>query len=350
MTLRVPARPPKLVYLDLNHWVALAKANAGHRDGQPFISALAACVDAMRRGAVVFPISDAIYMEVSKIGSHRQRRDLRAVIERVSGYMVVTSRVVVAEHEVEAVLDRLVGPSPSPINVMDYLDWGVARAFGMVGGFRIRSTETGEDVTDQVRSTHPLGPEEFDRRLAVAELELNRSTLEGPESEEVADRLRKDGWNPRAGHEVAKRRAQQEIEQVKRFNADPPYRRNRARDVVTAREVAIEINEMMWRGLNARGTDLEHAFADPDAAREAFAAMPSFDVSVTLKTSYHQDPAHRWTANDIHDIDAVSSTIPYCDVVLTDKAVASHAQRSGLAERFDTAVLSRLSDLLPLLS
>lgn len=349
-TLRLPARPPKLVYLDLNHWIALAKANAGHRDGQPFADALAACVEAVERRVAVFPIADTIYMEVSKIGQYRQRRDLREVIERVSRYMVVTSRVVVAEHEVEALLDRFVGPSRSPINTMDYIDWGVARAFGMVGGFRIRSSTTGEDITQEVRSSHRLGPEEFDRRLAAAELGLNRSVLEGPASDAVAETLRQDGWNPRAGHEVAERRAQQEREQVERFIADSPYGRYRGRDVVTAREVAIEINEILWRGLHARGTDLEHAFTDPDAAREALATMPSVDVSVTLKTSYHQDPAHRWTANDIHDIDAVSSTIPYCDVVVTDKAVVSHAQRTGLAERLDTAVLARLSELVPLLA
>jgi len=33
-TLRLPSRPPKLVYLDLNQWIALAKAMAGHRDGE----------------------------------------------------------------------------------------------------------------------------------------------------------------------------------------------------------------------------------------------------------------------------------------------------------------------------
>jgi hypothetical protein len=55
---------------------------------------------------------------------------------------------------------------------------------------------------------------------------------------------------------------------------------------------------------------------------------------------------HRWTPNDIHDIDALGSTMPYCDVVVTDKAVASHANRTGLAERLGTVVLPRLSDVL----
>jgi hypothetical protein len=144
-TLRLPARPPKLVCLDLLHWVSLAKANSEHRDGGRYAEVLRA----VEGGVAVFPISDAIYMEVSKIGQHRQRGDLREVIGLVSQYSVITSRVIIANHEVEALLDELVGPSSRPINELDYLDWGVARAFGMVGGFRIRDSQTEEDVTEE---------------------------------------------------------------------------------------------------------------------------------------------------------------------------------------------------------
>lgn len=70
-TLVVPPRPPKLVYLDLNHWIALAKAQIGHRDGEKYKEVLSACLDAVERGRAVFPISDSIYSEVSKIHQHR---------------------------------------------------------------------------------------------------------------------------------------------------------------------------------------------------------------------------------------------------------------------------------------
>lgn len=344
-TLRLPERPPRLVYLDLNHWVSLAKAHTGHREGGAFVDVLDACVEAVERGAAVFPISDSIYMEVSKIGQHRQRRDLRDVIERVSRYAVVTSRVVVAEHEVEGLLDRLIGPSPDPVNAMDYLDWGVARAFGKVGGFRIMSKDNHEDVTDEVRSLYPDGPEAFDRKLAAAEVDLNRKVLEGATAEEEPE-MRGRGWDPRSAYQVASRRAEQEREQVERFNADPSWRRARIRDVVAAREVVIELNSMLWRGLSARGTTLDDAFGDVAATRRAFDSMPSFDVSVTLKTAYHRNPSHRWTPNDIQDIDALSSTVPYCDFVLTDKAAASHLADSDLAERVETTVLWRMADLI----
>jgi hypothetical protein len=68
-TLRRPYPAPKLVYLDLNHWIALAKALTGHRAGQPHEDVLAACIAAVERGTAIFPISDTIYFEVSKIGA-----------------------------------------------------------------------------------------------------------------------------------------------------------------------------------------------------------------------------------------------------------------------------------------
>jgi len=343
-TLRVPPRPPKLVYLDLLHWIGLAKALAGHPDGANASQVLDVCVSARQQGRALFPIADAIYIEVSKIRQHRQRRDIRLAIEALSGYVVVTSRPTIANHEVEAVLDQVVGPSPDPINTMAYLDWGVARAFGRMGGFRVRC-ETGEDISDEVRNRWPQGPEAFDAILSGAELELQRRTLDGPASREEEEALREYGWAPAGAMTIAGNRARQEIEQVGRFNSDPRWRAGRIRDVVAAREVLIEINEMLFRGLAERDATIRDVFDSPSVTRSHLDLMPSFDVAVTMKTEYHRDSRHRWSANDIHDIDALASTLPYCDIVVTDKAVASTANRTGLAERLSTAVLARLDDL-----
>lgn len=62
----------------------------------------------------------------------------------MSGYFVATARSIISFTR-EALLDRIVGPNPEPINTMDYLDCGVAGAFGMVGGFKVRSAD-GQDV------------------------------------------------------------------------------------------------------------------------------------------------------------------------------------------------------------
>ena len=302
----------------------------------------------------MFPISDSICMEISKIGQYRQRCDLRRVIERLSGYVAVPARPVISRHEIETLLDSLVGPNPQPLVSMDYLGWGVSWTLGLTG-FRVTSSE-GRDVTEEARALHPQGPASFDALLAEAELELSRKTIEGPAPGEVAE-LEARGYDPLAAFRVNEARAIQEVEQVERFNEDPRWRQGRIRDGVAAREVLIEINKPLWEGLNARRAHLptsapsgsgllETVLPGPTQARRAFDSMPSFDVSVSLKTSYHRDSNHQWTPNDIHDIDALSSTLPYCDIVVTDKAMTSHVGRTGLADRLNTIVLSRLCDLI----
>jgi hypothetical protein len=54
-------------------------------------------------------MSDTVYFEISTIVPYRQRHDLREVIEKVSRYMVVTSRLVISVHEIEALLNRFGG-------------------------------------------------------------------------------------------------------------------------------------------------------------------------------------------------------------------------------------------------
>ena len=142
----------------------------------------------------VFPVSLPIYVEVLKIGEHRRRSDLRKVIECLGGFTVVTNRHVIATHEIEALLDDLVGPHPDPINPMDYLDWGVFRALGMRGDFKVVTRED-EDVTSAVREHFSGGPDEFDRILNEGMVNLNREVLDGPSPQDKPD-FRATGYRP----------------------------------------------------------------------------------------------------------------------------------------------------------
>lgn len=347
-TLLLPRRPPKVIYLDVNHWIALAKAHCGHPGGEPVRAILGELLGAAQSGAIVVPVSDSTFMEISKIGSHRHRRDLRTVIEAVSGYRVVSSRLVIATHEIEALLDDTVGASSRPINSTEYLDWGVARAFGVMGGFRIRDA-TGSDVTDEVRSRHPDGSAAFDKIVASAELDLQRSTLDGPSPCE-ASKLGRNGRDVDTSRRIAERRADAERAQAARLDSYPRWRRGRLRDVIGAQILLNEVNDLISDGLSDRGTTSDDVFGPPERTRQMLDSLPSIDVAMTLKTAYHRDSSHRWTANDIHDIDALGSTVPYCDVVVTDQAMADQVRRTGLAERLDCIVLSKLLDLMDHLS
>ena len=373
-TLCLPARPPRLIYLDLNHWIELSKAHSGHRDGKKHRCVLEvwpeshlpgfalrqtglhrdgkkhrcvldACLKAVRDGKAVFPLSEHIYAEIAKINSYRQRRDLREVIEQVCRYMVVTSLTVVVTHEIESVLDQTVGPSPVPLNTTNYLDWGVSRAFGRTCDIRIKSA-SGDDVTEEFRRTYPSGPEAFDTVLLNAERELSRRAIEGPTLQEEPG-LRALGWSPEAIVQAHKQKASEELEQARRFDDYPNWRLGPIRDVITAREAFVEYGDIFDEGFARRGPGtMEQFFAvKPDDLRSIYSSMPSLDVAVTLKTSLHRNPNHKWTNNDIYDMRALALTIPYCDVVVTDRSMWSHVTRHKLPERYETVVLSQLAEL-----
>jgi hypothetical protein len=70
--------------------------------------------------------------------------------------------------------------------------------------------------------------------------------------------------------------------------------------------------------------------------REVMAAMPHTQVAISMKTRYHSDPEHRWTTNDIVDIDAMSVASAYCDAALTDKAARAALTNSTELRVFDT--------------
>ena len=343
-TLRMSARPPKLVYLDLNHWINLARAFSGHRDGEKYKDILDFCLKSVEEKSAVFPLSLGTYIEIQKMENYRKRCDLRQVIERVSQYMVVIPRHLIATHEVEAVLDQIVGPNPRPINNINYLDHGACRAAGLVGGLRVMSGD-GEDITTKFRQSYDDGPEVFDKKVSGLMLEFEREMIEGPSPEEEPE-LRKQGHNPEAILAHFEQESKGEAEWARLLDSEPVWRRGRLRDLVSAREILFHINTISKRGCVERGVHtLDEIFPSVKDTRKAFDAMPSFDAAVTLRTSLHKDAMHHWNNNDIHDIHALAITLPYCDVVVTDRAMASQAVQSGLADRLSTVVLNRLSDL-----
>ena len=75
--------------------------------------------------------------------------------------------------------------------------------------------------------------------------------------------------------------------------------------------------------------------------------MPSTEVSMALKSAMHRDAnrARNWKANDVVDMDAMSLAVPYCDIVVTEKASHEVLTAAHLDARAGTIILRNLVDL-----
>jgi len=341
--LRRPSGRAPVVYLDLNHWIALAQAATGHLQGVGFTKILATCQSAADSGRATFVLAAAHYQEILKVSSPRQRGDLAEVMESLTKFKTLVCRPTVMKLELAAALDSVLNLATRD-PVVDLVGYGVYHAFGHSnGGFRVRDRETGEDVTHSFRLNY--GPEKFDAYMANALLELERKPLRGPQGEAELHQLQSLGYAPLQALQVAQNRADEERAQSLRLDSPGPWRRERLPDVVSARELLIEFQDMASTALEERGVGFEDILSSPEAAVAFMCSMPSTDVSMALKAAWHRNRDKPWSANDIYDIDAMALAVPYCDVVVTEKA-CHHALRSaGMEARMTTVLLRDLHSL-----
>jgi hypothetical protein len=338
--LELPSDNVNVVYLDLNHWISLAQASVGHSKGSSFVETLEACHAARSAGTALFVLSGTHYGEMLKIKNPAQRREIANVMEELTGFATLVSRVVVMELELMAMLDRC-AKAPSFLPIIPLIGRGVRHAFGLQSGLKVMGPSG--DETDSVRER--IGPKVFAEFVAQANRDMERSILRGPTDNNEVENMVALGWNPEAVIQVAERRAAEERDQTLRLNCDERWRRGRLRGVVSVRELEIEFQNILPRALAERGLALTDVISDQQSARAFVRAMPSTEVSIELKTAWHRNGDKVWTPNDIYDIDAMSLAVPYCDVVVPDKAFYHVLNSAGLGERMHTALLRNLVDL-----
>ncbi|MDQ0598916.1 hypothetical protein QF037_003261 [Streptomyces canus] len=331
----------RLVYLDLNHWINLAKAATGHRTGGPHQSALTAVQDAASSGQYLFPLSLTHYMEMAGIQDPRQRADVANVMEEVSGFTTLLSRTHIMRLEVEAALDRAFDTESPHLADIHLLGHGIGHAMGKRGGLTIRSASG--DATDEARAACPDGPAAFDLMLANAREQLERAVLRGPTDAEVPD-LKANGWDPTVAKRIAENRAESERQLAIRLDNDPQYW-NRLRDVVQARYMSLEVIDMLTQALIDRDRDFAEVITDRESIRAFADCMPSAAVHTTLTEAAHRNREKSWQPNDIFDIDALSLAVPYCDMVVTERYASHVLQAAHLPRGMETEVVPKLKNL-----
>ena len=112
--MELPSDNVNVVYLDLNHWISLAQASVGHSKGTSFVETLEACHATRSAGTAMFVLSGTHYSEMLKIKDPAQRREIAKVMEELTGFATLVSRVVVMEFELMAMLDRCAKAPRSP--------------------------------------------------------------------------------------------------------------------------------------------------------------------------------------------------------------------------------------------
>ena len=338
-TVTSPGRPPCLVYLDLNHWIELTKVRRG-TGSDSYANLFSALVKERADGRIAIVLSGPLFREVSKIKDPAKRAALAAVMDDLTGFRYLLGLTTLWTLELNSSLDALTGALGPSFGAVSLVGNSMLHTLGMKGGLRIVD-KIGSDVTREFATRT-----EAERALPRLEHEAELLLLRGPSNEDLPA-LRAAGWRPEIPQQTIQDNASFEAAWSERLQL---WRSTRVtRDILIGRHLCLELIDALIVVLAARGLSIENV-ATPERARQLVMSMPSSAVMVSLLAQYHQNAEKRWTQNDIYDMDALASAVPYCDIVFTDAAARDALLRRHLSEHFDTAIPRRPEHLVDLLA
>lgn len=327
------ARPDSIiVYLDLNHWISLAKALKGkedakiHKDSLDFLSA------ASDSGNIVIPLSVSTYMEVSKIASVDRRNDVAIVMSRISHFATLLSPTQALDFEVASAFRRRfpqLEALPPPIK----LGFGFMFAFGQGSGpsASISVLDSDQNEVDRRKLTS------FSNQL------MEYLVLRGPSPNDITDM---EGFNQYASLHIADQRAksEQRISEIVKVSNNPQVS---LEDVVRERLFCDYVVPRL-PPLLALADVRKESFDDFDKQwyTEFLEDIPFIAVQIALINQINKNGSREWKSNDINDMDALGLAVPYCDIVATERFACDVLNRSRIADRFQTVIIPTLEDLI----
>lgn len=322
---RLPASKqgfPKLLCLDMNWWVALARAHHGRSDAADAAAALAAIRDATQRGSLVVPIQGVNAMEVAEPGDEARRSRMADAIVEISRNVSMMSPITTSGWEIERAVHAAIGGDASSDPVRPRL---LCRGvYPAIVGKEFVWEESGSTSANALATETLREPEISSFMLTHGtqrEVVARLRTLD----DEGAERVRKIKANDAAMAPEAKRRLE-------------------TQNVMRSPRIASKIREAFLRH---GGTEeaLRALMDDTDRLIALAAAIPDVDAEGTLILAYHRNPTQPIESNDFKDISFLKQAIPYANVVVTEKQWAHFSTREGLSARYDTRVLGGLGEL-----
>jgi hypothetical protein len=341
---------PRVVYLDQNKWIELLR---GEKQ-----KPVADVLDLLRRkvaeGSIVVPLSAAHYLETWHRQNWQSRHDLARLMRELSAYATVAPLHHLQCIEIERLLlENFRSPNCEcdvPQISEQLVGRGVNHAFHSRTG---RMRFVNNIASPGVQEGAPVAPPA--ELLATIE---KLKVLPGDPYEwwslaGFADSLEYPEFETRGEHRRGSGQVDRELALAARLASDS-WLRHRLDDFLMAEEL-IEVHDRInhfafWH--NADTTRLMQTWSSKGPEYGAFLLnlMPTRVCMFHMRRAKHRNPQWPWQQHDATDLAALASAVPYADITVTERQWAHVFRTSRLGERFGTTVISKLSDLVPLLT
>jgi len=312
---------PLYVFLDLNHWIYLARQyhrTCQHKTRSDFASTL---LEKVQSNEVRMPLGIVHFIELLQNENPARRHRLAEVFEMYSRGWYFASWSDICDFEVRQALHH----------VFDGLSPERPTVFGR--GFMFTASAQGRDI---VAKDQTVEFSAFFNAISAqpgALFDLLTTTIEVNRKEQKRVGANLSSANANASEDLRMRR--------RACSREVTRRAQHATYILQHEKQLTQQLALMHRSVQdflALGYERLSRF---------WSVVPSMDTDCELTAYRDRQWSRRVQPNDVKDLAQLAIAVPYCDAVVVEKFWKRAITEAGLAQKYRTAVFSNLAELLP---
>ena len=272
---RVNDHKPRTVYIDINHWYALGRADAGNPDTPEDATVLRKLQEEVDAGRLVIPLSSVTYTELTENPRDHQRKPTADVMLKLSRLATIAPLHKVVDEELARELNRRFGRPAFPVKVPK-IGHGALFAFGIPG----RLTVTGYTDADRDQIEAQMGKTIVDLKVEVNAF-FEYWLLATPRS--LRDQI--PGFEPVSTREDAEAELEEIKVMVGNLHSDKEIA-SRPMDAISARQYIRDIFDNFKRAMLSAGFTTSWPFRGKEELTDFLEHLPTQLVTTSLKHQY----------------------------------------------------------------
>ena len=310
----------KIIYLDQNKWIDLARAFYGKPEGDKYNTVLNLLQEKVSSGEIILPISTIHIIETSRKADIESRKRLSEFIAPMTKSYGILPNFMIRDQEIENAIMQKIGKDKINKISESVIKKGIYQMLGL---------EFEDDSIIEIFNQFSLNNEISDKVIAKIMIDLI--------DRELLDAIREEDEKAAKEYEITTKKNQASLSKEMRLR--------------------LAISEMMnttflhkiIEQLNKHGIEVKqfsNLLLNIDDWKNFIFSMPSIDLWINLhvlRDSNKDKVVHR---NDSSDIAFLSVAIPYCDVVVTEKFWTHLLVSNRFDKKYNTTVLSDVNELI----
>lgn len=313
---------PYFIYLDQNKWIDIACCYVGKKGYEKYSEVCKKIYEKANTGEWIFPLSTIHLFETITRNDQQSKLDIAKVMGELSKNYTISSHLDMKSHEFNNLIKKLVGNDPDDLSSL-----ALKKDFLNIVGL-----SDDKSISKIVQPNVMPAAKGIIHSYNIFYELMKAGILDANNSEIIKDKIfyKECFEKMREGYDKIPDKYN---EYKYRFFLVQQFFETFHDRILENRELFDEnLDNILNKG--------------KDEVLEFLESMPSFTTQFLLSFKIVSNKGRQFDLNDFHDIIFLSTAIPYCDVVITEKMWTGIIINSGLHKRYNTHVSKDLNHLL----